>query len=138
LPGSVRVLEGDNGADESFAIESEGHLVAAGRYDGMDFPDDVCRVEVLPEIPLATTDLEEWTSAYLRDAGFADARFSQRLAQALGRCNRSKNDRAVYVLADAEFLGRLSQRRVVDSLPDDVRADVFAALHRSDSGFGLP
>jgi hypothetical protein len=132
LPGSVRLLEGDNGADEAFAAAATGHLVAAGRYDGMDFRDDACRVEVLPEIPIATSDLEEWTSAYLRDAGFADARFSQRVAQSLGRCNRSETDRAVYILFDPEFSSRLSERRTVDLLSDDVRADIFAALRRTD------
>ncbi len=135
LPGPIRRLEADNGADELFAAEPTGQLVAAGRYDGMDFPDETCRVEVVPEVPVATSDLEQWTSAYLRDAAFSDARFAQRTAQALGRCNRSENDRAVYVLTDPEFLARFSQRRVLDSLPDDVRSDVFAALERSDQGF---
>lgn len=135
LPGEVRRLEGDNGADEPFAADADGHLVAAGRYDGMDFPGDTCRVEVVPEVPVATSDLEEFVSAYLRDAPFAEARFAQRVAQALGRCNRGEDDRAVYLLADPEFLGRFAQRRTLDALPDDVRADVYAALDRSDRGF---
>ena len=135
LPGRVRRLEGDNGADEPFAAEDAGHLIAAGRYDGMDFPGDSCRVEVVPEVPVATSDLEEFVSAYLRDAPFAEARFAQRVAQALGRCNRGEDDRAVYILTDPEFLGRFSQRRVLDALPDDVRGDVYAALERSDRGF---
>jgi hypothetical protein len=104
LPGTVRRLEGDNAADEPFAAEATGHLVTAGRYDGMDFPGDACRVEVVPEVPVATSDLEEFVSAYLRDAPFAEARFAQRVAQALGRCNRGENDRAVYLLTDPEFL----------------------------------
>jgi RAD3-like DEAD/DEAH box helicase len=33
LPGQVRRLESDNGADEPFAAEPDGHLIAAGRYD---------------------------------------------------------------------------------------------------------
>ena len=135
LPGEVRVLEGDNGADEPFASDADGHLIAAGRYDGMDFPGDSCLVEVVPEVPVATSDLEEFVSAYLRDAPFAEARFSQRVAQALGRCNRGEHDRAAYLLTDPEFLGRFSQQRILDALPDDVRGDVFAALERSDDGF---
>ena len=135
LPGVTRRLLADNGADEPFAREAAGNLVAAGRYDGMDFPGDTCRVEVIPEVPVATSDLEEFVSAYLRDAQFAEARFAQRVAQALGRCNRGEGDRAVYLLTDPEFLGRFSQRRVLDSLPDDVRGDVYAALERSDDGF---
>lgn len=129
-----RLVE-DNGADEPFADALAGHLVTAGRYDGMDFPDDACRVEVLPEVPVATSDLEEFTSSYLRDAQFAEARFAQRVAQALGRCNRSERDRAVYVLADPEFLTRLSRPRVLAAMPDDVRADLAGGIERSDRGF---
>ena len=84
---------------------------------------------------MATSDLEEFVSAYLRDAPFATARFSQRVAQALGRCNRSEHDRAAYLLTDPEFLGRFTQRRTLDALPDDVRTDVYVALDRSDRGF---
>jgi RAD3-like DEAD/DEAH box helicase len=135
LPGEVRRLEADNGADEPFAAAPTGHLVAAGRYDGMDFPGDTCRVEVVPEVPVATSDLEAFVSAYLRDAPFAEARFGQRVAQALGRCNRSEDDRAVYLMTDPEFLGRFSQKRSLDALPGEVRDDVYAALDRSDYGF---
>jgi hypothetical protein len=134
LPGQVRVLAQDNGADEPFAQEAEGHLITAGRYDGMDFPGDTCRVEILPEVPVATSDLEEFVSAYLRDAPFAATRFGQRVAQALGRCNREENDRAVYILDDAEFSSRFSQQRLLDTLPDDVRGDVFAGVDRADRG----
>jgi Helicase C-terminal domain/DEAD/DEAH box helicase len=135
FPGTVRRLEEDNGADEAFAADVAGHLLAAGRYDGMDFPGDTCRVEILPEVPVATSDLEEFVSAYLRDAPFAEARLAQRVAQALGRCNRRQDDRAVYLLADPEFQGRFSQRRILDALPDGVRGDVFAGLERADGGF---
>lgn len=134
LPGPVRRLERDNGADEPFCMDTTGHLVVAGRYDGMDFPDDTCRIEVVPELPIATSDLEEFASAYLRDAAFAETRFAQRVAQALGRCNRSENDRAVYILTDPGFVTRFSQKRSLDGLIDDVRADVFAGLERSDRG----
>jgi hypothetical protein len=137
LEGEVRLLEGDNGFDEPFAEESVGHLVAAGRYDGMDFPGEACRLEVVPEVPVATSDLEEFVSAYLRDAPFAEARFGQRVAQALGRCNRSEDDRAAYLLIDPEFLGRFSQQRVLDALPGHVRDDIYAALLRADRGFDV-
>ena len=133
--GDIHRLIADNGADELFSKATEGHLVTAGRYDGMDFPDDTCRVEVLPEIPIATSDLEEFISAYLRDAPFAEARFAQRVTQALGRCNRTKDDRAVYVLSDPEFVSRFSQRRAISGLPTEVRADIASGLERADHGF---
>lgn len=134
---SVRRLVGDNGEDEPFAAAEAGHLVTAARYDGLDFPGDDCRVEVLPEVPIATSDIEEFITAFLRDAPFAEARFAQRVAQALGRCNRTQDDRAVYLLTDPEFVSRFSQRRVIGSLPEEVRADVAGALDRADRGFAV-
>ena len=128
-------LSGDNGADERFSQAVDGHLVTAGRYDGMDFPEDACRIEVLPEHPIAISDLEEFITAYLRDAPYAEARSAQRVAQALGRCNRTPDDRAVYVLSDPEFIARFSKRRVISSLPDEVKPDVVRGLERADRPF---
>lgn len=134
LAGGVWRLAGDNAADEPFTAANAGHLVTAGRYDGMDFPDDACRVEIVPEVPVATSELEEFVTAFLRDASFSEHRLAQRVAQALGRCNRSENDRAVYLLTDPEFVARFSQLRAITALPDDVAVDVAAALERADDG----
>ena len=97
-------------------------------------PGDDCRVEVVPEVPVATSDLEEFVSAFLRDAPFAKARFGQRVAQALGRCNRSEDDRAAYFLTDPEFRARFSRQETLDALPGSVRDDIYAALLRADRG----
>jgi len=135
MPGPVLRLHEDNGADELFAAANDGYLVTAGRFDGMDFPGDACRLEIVPEVPVATSDLEEFISSYLRDAAFAGARFAQRVAQALGRCNRDADDRAVYLLTDPEFLGRLRRRDVLAALPLDVRIDVAGAVRRAGGRF---
>ena len=135
LQGDVWHLFGDNAEDEAFSNAQAGHLVTAGRFDGMDFPDDACRVEILPELPVATSDLEEFVSAYLRDAPFAGSRLAQRVAQALGRCNRTATDRAVYVLADPAFATKLVQSSVFSALPREVSVDVEAGLMRDNPDF---
>jgi hypothetical protein len=137
LSAEVFRLEGDNAADEPFSEADRAHLVTAGRYDGMDFPGDTCQLEVLPEIPVATSELEEWASAYLRDATFADERFAQRVVQALGRCNRTESDRSVYILADPEFVSAFSRRSIIDQLPAQIRGEVKAALVRADDDFWI-
>lgn len=131
LPGQALRLREDNGAAEAFARSTTGQLICAGRYDGMDFPDEACRLEVLPEAPVATTDLEEFISAYLRDAQFARARFAQRVAQALGRCNRTETDRAVYLLCGARFATELGTRHGLAQLPAGLRPEVYAAVRRA-------
>ena len=129
--GEVHRLHADNGAAEDFAGEKDGQLVCAGRYDGMDFPGDACQLEILPEVPVATSELEDFVSAYLRDAPFARSRFAQRVAQALGRCNRGEQDRAAYLLWDPGFFAALGNPRGLALLPAEVRGDVYAAVRRS-------
>jgi hypothetical protein len=87
---------------EEFKAASEGHLVVAGRYEGMDFPGDCCRLAVLVGNPKGLTPVERFFSEHLRDSEFLDSRIGYRLQQAFGRCVRSSSDFAVYlVLGDA-------------------------------------
>lgn len=98
---------------DQFKASPNGHLFVAGRFDGMDFKADECRLVVLTTLPRAINTQEEFISSYLRDSGFMLKRLNQRIVQALGRCNRAEDDYGVYVLADRRFathFGRESNR----------------------------
>ena len=104
-----------------------GHLFVAGRFDGMDFKADECRLIVIATLPRAVNIQEDFFTAYLRDAGFMLRRLNQRIIQALGRCNRASDDFGVYVLADRRFathFGRESNRL---GLPKNLIAEIDSA-----------
>lgn len=105
-----------------------GHLLIGGRFDGMDFEHDAARLAVMPSLPVATNPLEEFLSAYLRDASFLRARFGQRLAQAFGRCTRAEDDYAVYFLVDPEFATKLSRREWLGNIPKPVLPEIELGL----------
>jgi tetratricopeptide (TPR) repeat protein len=112
---------------DQFKAAAAGHLFVGGRFDGMDFKADECRLVVLATLPRAINLQEEFYTAYLRDAGFMLRRRNQRIIQSLGRCNRAPDDFAIYILADPRFavhLGRESQRV---GLPRNVVAEIDAA-----------
>lgn len=112
---------------DEFKRSPAGHLFVGGRFDGMDFRADECRLVVLATIPRAINLQEEFITAYLRDSRFMLRRLNHRLTQALGRCNRSNDDYAVYVLADRRFathFGRESNRLGV---PRNIMAEVDLA-----------
>jgi hypothetical protein len=127
-------LKGEGDELSTFIAADAGHLVTAGRYDGMDFPDDVCRLVILPTIPRASTELERFYSAYLRDASFMDVRVGQRIAQALGRANRNENDHAAYLLLDPAFPQLLATRAVRSHLPPAIRSAVNRGLALTAGG----
>jgi hypothetical protein len=117
---------------DQFKSAPAGHLFVAGRYDGMDFNADQCRLVVLATQPRAINPQEAFAADYLRDAGFMMQRLNQRILQALGRCNRAEDDFGVYILADCRFaahFGRESRRR---GLPTNVLAEIDLAENHTE------
>jgi len=124
---------------EEFRQASLGHLFTAARYDGIDFPGDQCRLAIIPSPPITSDPQEEFFSAYLQDAGFLKSRFSQRVAQALGRCNRRAADFAVYVFLDPRFERRFggNDPDYLTYLPPDIQVEMEVALENCEDGFKI-
>ena len=99
----VWLLTSEGDEIEEFSQASAGHLFVAGRFDGMDFSGDECRLVILTSLPRSVNIQEEFISAYLRDSQFMKSRTNQRIVQALGRCNRDDGDYATYILVDPKF-----------------------------------
>jgi len=112
---------------DQFKRAKSGHLFVAGRFDGMDFQGDECRLVVLTTLPRAINIQEGFLCAYLRDAGFMKRRLNQRIIQALGRCNRSADDYAVYVLADKRFATHLGRESSRQGIPKNITVEIDMA-----------
>jgi hypothetical protein len=112
---------------DAFNSSEVGHLFTAGRFDGMDFAGDSCRLVVLAALPRAVNDQEQFIADYLRDASFLTARTNQRITQALGRCNREEDDFALYVLADRRLAGHLGQEANRRGFPGALQAELDLA-----------
>ncbi|MEK6303544.1 MAG: helicase C-terminal domain-containing protein [Acidobacteriota bacterium] len=118
---------------DQFKSSPTGHLFVAGRFDGMDFQADECRLVVLTTLPRAINTQEEFISAYLRDSGFMLRRLNQRIVQALGRCNRSEDDFGVYVLADRRFASHFGRDSNKEGIPRNVIAEIDMAQDLADA-----
>ena len=112
---------------DRFRNAPAGHLFVAGRFDGMDFAGEECRLVVLTTLPRAVNDQEQFVSDYLRDASFLAGRTNQRITQALGRCNRTSEDFAVYVLADRRLAAHLGQESNRRGLPGPMQVELDLA-----------
>ena len=117
--------EGDEIDD--FKSSAIGHLFVAGRFDGMDFIGDECRLVILTTLPKTVNIQEEFVSAYLRDSGFMIGRTNQRIIQSLGRCNRDEGDFAVYILADTRALNHFGLASNRDGFPRNMIAELDLA-----------
>lgn len=129
-----RLRAGDDSAVERWRDAPCAQLVTAGRFDGLDFPDDVCRLVIIPSVPAASSEFERFTVAYLGDAAYMRHRVGQRVTQA-PRANRTAGDSALYVGLDPAFGGALAESAVRASLGSDVQADVRTALELHGGGW---
>jgi hypothetical protein len=117
---------------DDFKAATSGHLFVGGRFDGMDFNADECRLVVLATMPRAINEQEDFIASYLRDAAFMLARLNQRIVQALGRCNRADDDFAVYVLADRRFAAHFARQSHRLGLPLNMQAEIDLAENNTE------
>ena len=121
---------------EVFCSASTGHLFIAGRFEGMDFPDDACRLAIFPSLPVATGALERFTTEQLKDARFQQLRMLERLKQGVGRCTRGNDDFAVYYFLDSRAALALESNEFGSLVSDRTRRQVEIGLELTEDGMG--
>jgi hypothetical protein len=73
-----RLRAGDDTAVDGWSRSHQGQLITAGRYDGLDFPGDVCKLVIITTVPQASSEFERFVVAYLGDATLMRHRVGQR------------------------------------------------------------
>lgn len=121
---------------ELFKNSPKGHLFIGGRFEGMDFPDDVCRLAVFPSLPRATGLLEQFVTEQLKDAGFQRLRMLERIKQGIGRCTRGSNDYAVYYFLDPRLYIEMESAAFSQLVSERTRRQVELGLELTETGMG--
>jgi hypothetical protein len=110
---AAQVLTADNLATGVEALRA-GHVgltVIVNRYDGIDLPDDACRILAIDGLPdvRRLIDKTEQRIRHAWDALSAEA--IQRIEQGMGRGNRSADDWCVVLLMGRSLTGHLYSPR---------------------------
>ncbi len=97
---------------QEFITHSNAVAVMANRYDGIDFPDDECRMLYVEGLPRATNLQEKFIIQKMGASILLNDRILTRIVQAFGRCTRSSTDYAlVEVIGDELVLYLMSAER---------------------------
>jgi hypothetical protein len=107
-----------------FTKSDDTVLVLAGRYDGLDLPDDDCRFLLLCDSPAATNALERHLTSKWKMGSVIRRRERTRLIQGMGRCTRSATDFAVVLWLGQSLVDTASSKAGVKQMPVELQQEL--------------
>lgn len=93
--------------------------VFAQRFDGVDLPDDACRVLVIDGVPYGEGLVDKVDASLMLTSGGARNRTIFRIEQGMGRAVRSHADFAVVLLAGQELASYVGKKDVLKGMTFD-------------------
>lgn len=117
---------------EPFALLEHATCGLAARYDGLDLPDDACRVVVLDGLPDQDTLQEKFLTERARAGSALAERVRTRVVQGAGRCTRNPKDTAIVVVLDPGLSRYFSRPETIDALDPELQAEVRFGRENSE------
>lgn len=126
VKADARLYEGKevDAAIEKLRTSSPNFAVFAQRFDGVDLPDDACRVLVIDGIPSGDRLCDKVDAVRQKDSPEYDIRTVNRFEQALGRAVRSNADYAAVLLVGSDIAAFIGKKSVRDLFEGRTRVQV--------------
>lgn len=99
-------------------------VVFANRYDGIDLPDDLCRVLIFDSLPFGESLVDQYIQMCRADSELSKIRLARSVEQGLGRSVRGEKDYSVVLIIGAELVSHLRQSATRAYLSDQTRHQV--------------
>lgn len=90
--------------DKIKANDFSSFVVLNNRYDGIDLPDDCCRLLVLDSLPSFSSLADQYELQCLKNSELIEKRIAQRIEQGLGRGVRGEKDYCAIILIGADLI----------------------------------
>ena len=90
--------------------EYDKGLVVANRYDGIDLPDDSCRILIIDSMPYSDSLTERYEEECRSNSDLTNIRSAQKIEQGLGRSVRGEKDYSAILVIGDELVKFLKSR----------------------------
>ena len=117
----------------AFTNSSPAVAVVANRYDGIDFPDDDCRLLFVEGLPRATNLQERFLMNRMGANLLFNERVQTRVLQAIGRCTRGLNDYSAVIVTGEDLPAYLTDRKRRSYLHPELQAELEFGIEQSSS-----
>ena len=105
--------------------------VVANRYDGIDLPDDECRLLFVEGLPRAANLQERFLMNRMGANLLFNERVQTRVLQAVGRCTRGLNDYSVVVVTGEDLPAYLTDRKRRHFFHPELQAELEFGIEQS-------
>jgi Helicase C-terminal domain/Type III restriction enzyme, res subunit len=126
---SARDVESDL---STFTTNPHAALLLANRYDGIDLPDEACRLVVLTGLPANSHLQERFLLEVLGARRVLSERIRTRLVQGAGRATRSARDFAAILVRGDRLTDFCSREDELRAMPPQVQAETRFGLDNSE------
>lgn len=107
-------------------------LTVANRYDGIDLPDDACRILILDGKPYGETLWERYVEECRPESQISSARVARTIEQGLGRAVRGEKDYCLVIITGSDLIRSIRSREIQEHLSDQTKAQVRLGLDISE------
>lgn len=111
-------------------------VVLVNRYDGIDLPDNACRILVIDGLPRGESLFDQHLAAVRQDSLLAATRLAQTVEQGFGRGVRSGKDRCVVLVTGRELVRFISTKRNLSLFSPETRAQIELGRQASQLAAG--
>ncbi len=110
---------------QAFRAATAGAFILVSRIDGIDLPQDTCRVMLIDGAPSGASLMDQYLFHHMSLANLFSTKMAGRVTQLLGRINRGRSDYSAFVIYGGDINVWLKTERNVALLPPLVRKQVI-------------
>jgi len=115
----------------AFTESDNAVAVMAGRYDGIDFPQNECRFLCVDGLPRAMNLQERFLMSKMGAGVIFHERIQTRILQAIGRCTRALQDFSAVYVTGAELQDYLADRKRRKYFYPELQAELDFGVNQS-------
>lgn len=91
--------------------QAETAISFVNRYNGIDLPEDACRILIMQDLPTGLNDIESLAFSYLPDSTETAQRIAQKIEQGVGRGVRGASDHCAVIFTGERLVSWMKQKR---------------------------
>lgn len=115
---------------DPFVAQPNAVCALASRYDGLDLPDQGCRLEIIENVPDRDHLQERFLSSRVRAGAALSERVRTRVVQGVGRCTRGSADWAIVVVL-GDLTKYLLRQENLTALSAELQAEITFGVENS-------